>query len=145
MPSGRVMFGGAMLAVTAIACARAKPAGAVQVLDAWARPADSGATGGVYLVLKNTDTAALHITSFETPISTSTEAHETMMHGDVAAMDMKTELVIEKGATLTMKPGGTHLMLMHLTRPLTPREAVPVTLRFSDGRTFGVTAHVRTP
>lgn len=145
MARGGAVLGGAILAALAVACARAKPAGPVQVLDAWARPADSGATGGVYLVLKNTDTATLHITSFETPISTSTEAHETMLHGDMATMDIRTELVIAKGATLTMKPGGTHLMLMHLTRRLTRRDTVPVTLRFADGRVFVATAHVRTP
>ncbi len=142
---GCVLVVGALTIVLGAACARTPPAGPVQVLDAWARPADSGATGGVYLVLKNTDTAALHITSFETPVSTSTEAHETMMHGDMAAMDMRAELVIAQGATLTMKPGGTHLMLMHLTRPLTRQATVPVTLRFSDGRTFVAMAQVRTP
>jgi len=145
MSRGRVVLCSAILVVVAAVCAPTAPAGPVQVLDAWARPADSGATGGVYLVLKNTDTTTLHITSFETPVSTSAEAHETMMHGDMAAMDMRAELVIAQGATLTMKPGGTHLMLMHLTRPLTRRDTVPVTLRFSDGRTFVATAHVRTP
>lgn len=135
----------AILVVFLVACAGAKPDGPVQVLDAWARPADSGATGGVYLVLKNTDTVALHITSFETPVSRSTEAHETMMHGDMATMDMRADLIIAPGATLTMKPGGTHLMLMQLTRPLTRRDTVPVMMRFGDGRTFVATAHVRTP
>jgi copper(I)-binding protein len=44
-----------------------------------------------------------------------------------------------------MRPGGLHLMLVELARPLAVGDAVPLTLRTADGATIAVTARVRAP
>ena len=128
-----------------VSVASVSPSGPLRVDGAWARPADSGATGGVYLTLVNVDSITVHIAGFTSSAARQVEAHETMMHGDVARMDQRAELQLLPGATLTMKPGGTHVMLTDLTRALRVGDSVPLTLRLRDGRTVTVQARVQAP
>ncbi len=120
-------------------------AGPLRVDEAWARPADSGATGGMYLTLVNLDTTAVHIAGFASSAARHAEAHETMMHGDIAHMDQRAALQLAPGATLTMKPGGTHVMLIDLTRVLRVGDSVPLTVQLHDGRAVMLAALVRAP
>ncbi|WP_104990159.1 copper chaperone PCu(A)C [Deinococcus sp. NW-56] len=54
-------------------------------------------------------------------------------------------LTVPAGGQLALKPGGDHLMLMDLKRPLKPGERVPLVLVARDGRTLTVSATVRLP
>lgn len=54
-------------------------------------------------------------------------------------------LTVPAGGQLVLKPGGDHLMLMDLKRPLKPGERVPLLLVAPDGRTLTVSATVRLP
>lgn len=54
-------------------------------------------------------------------------------------------LTVPAGGQLVLKPGGDHLMLMDLKRPLKPGERVPLVLSARDGRTLTVSAPVRLP
>ncbi|MCP2015708.1 copper(I)-binding protein [Deinococcus sp. HSC-46F16] len=54
-------------------------------------------------------------------------------------------LTVPAGGQLILKPGGDHLMLMDLMRPLKPGERVPLVLVARDGRTLTVSATVRLP
>jgi periplasmic copper chaperone A len=44
--------------------------------------------------------------------------------------------VIPAGGMLTLKPGGSHVMFMDLTKPIKAGDMVPVTLITSDGGLF---------
>ncbi|MPY65203.1 copper chaperone PCu(A)C [Deinococcus sp. SDU3-2] len=54
-------------------------------------------------------------------------------------------LTVPAGGQLVLKPGGDHLMLMDLKRPLRLGERVPLVLVARDGRTLSVSATVRLP
>lgn len=105
----------------------------VVLRDGWARAADSGATGGAYLVLENRDTAAVTVRSVATAAAEAAEAHETMVHDGVAHMMPHASLTIAPGATLTMAPGGMHLMLQRLRRPLATGDTVALVLVLGRG------------
>jgi len=113
------------------------------VRDAWARPARKGATGAVYLTLDNVGGLPIRIAQMSTPVARAVEAHETTMHGGMAHMQPIAALNVPARGRLTMKPGGVHLMLVDLARPLAVGDKVALTLRTSDGATFMLTATVR--
>lgn len=65
------------------------------------------------------------------PISMVTQIHEMAMDGDVMKMrELADGLVIPAGETVSLKPGGYHVMFMDLTGPLTEGETIKVRLVF---------------
>jgi copper(I)-binding protein len=81
------------------------------------------------------------------PMSSDTMAKE-QMTGDTAmsgAMTMKEVESIElpKGETVELKPGGYHIMLMELVKPLEVGQKIKVTLTFENAEAITVEAEVR--
>jgi copper(I)-binding protein len=113
----------------------AKPAAFVEVQGAWVRatvPGQSG-TGGFMSLRSHT---ALQLVGFSTPVAGTAELHEMAMDGNVMRMRPVDGLELPAGQSVELKPGGHHLMLMALKRPLTAGSTVPLVLRFKapDGK-----------
>ena len=113
----------------------AKPATFVDVQGAWVRatvPGQSG-TGGFMSLRSHT---ALQLVGFSTPVAGAAELHEMAMDGNVMRMRPVDGLELPAGQSVELKPGGHHLMLMALKRPLTAGSSVPLVLRFKtpDGK-----------
>ena len=109
------------------------PRSAVQ--GAWVRatvPGQSG-TGGFMSLRSHT---ALQLVGFSTPVAGAAELHEMAMDGNVMRMRPVDGLELPAGQSVELKPGGHHLMLMALKRPLTAGSSVPLVLRFKapDGK-----------
>ncbi|MBP6774624.1 MAG: copper chaperone PCu(A)C [Gemmatimonadaceae bacterium] len=136
----------AVVAATAVACA-APPENhtPLQVRDAWVRAADSGATGAAYLTLANGDTVDIAITGWSSSAAVAAELHETMQHQGMVHMSARPAIVIARDSTLTMIPGGLHVMLIELRRALVVGDTVSLIATFADGRTLDVRAPVRAP
>jgi len=115
------------------------------VRGAWARTADSGATGGAYLTVVNNDSTATVLTGVASPVATSVEVHESMQHDGMTHMMPRTAVTIGARDSVVMAPGGLHVMLNQLTRALVAGDSVPLTLRFADGDSLRVSVPVRTP
>ena len=126
--------------------------------DAWARAADSGATGGAYVTMKNADSVSLTITDVSSDASPSASIHETMDMEGMSHMMARPSITIERDSTLRMTAGGLHVMLNDLSRAL--RAGDSLTLRFTlvrsgaqhdstsrgeSTRVVPVVVHVRTP
>lgn len=132
---------------------------AVEVSDVWARTtAPSQTSGAVYLTISAPDGDALMRASVPTDIAGKTELHETTSdgasHSDAMAMDeTKTQAMkgmkqvssihIPKGETVTLKPGGYHVMLLDLAAPIADGQKIPVTLTFEHAGTVEVEATAR--
>jgi periplasmic copper chaperone A len=56
------------------------------------------------------------------------------MEGDVMKMRQISGVDLPAGALVELKPGGYHLMLMDLKRPVLPGSTVPLTLIFKDAK-----------
>ncbi|MBU6366432.1 MAG: copper chaperone PCu(A)C [Gemmatimonadetes bacterium] len=119
--------------------------GPLRVRDGWARAADSGATGGAYLVLENRDSVAVSLAGVTTDAATAAEVHETMVHDGVAHMMPQDTVAIAPGATLTMAPGGLHLMLVGMRRAVAGGDTVDVVLRLVRGAGAPDSLPVRLP
>jgi periplasmic copper chaperone A len=119
--------------------------GVITATAAWCRPTPNGAQAGAcYLTLKAS--AGDRLTGVATPVSTATQIHEMAMVAGVMHMsEMAGGLPLPAGETVTLAPGGVHLMLVGLTAPLVVGQTVPLTLGFEKAPAMTVQAEVRLP
>ena len=114
---------------------------AVQVEQAWVRPSVPGQQGtGGYMKL--TAQRSLRLVRVSSPVAGVAEVHEMKMDGEVMTMRPVKALELPAGKTVELKPGGLHLMLMDLKRPLLAGSSVLLTLVLQDSR--GVESRVET-
>ncbi len=100
----------------------------VQVKDAWARPAVQGQSAtGAFMSLTSADGARL--VGASSSVAGVVEIHEMVMDGNVMKMRAVPGIDLPPGRSVELKPGGYHMMLMDLKRPLKLGERVPVELR----------------
>ncbi len=106
--------------------------GDIHVSDHWARAMLPGQkVGGGYVTLKNSGSADDRLVSVSTSATDRAEIHEMAVVDDVMRMrQLKDGLVIGAGETVTLKPGGFHMMFMAVEKPFVEGEMVPVTLVF---------------
>ena len=122
----------ALLLIASPALAHDYKLGALEIGDPWARATPPTApTGGGYLSVKNTGTAPDRLISISSPAAQTVQLHEMKMEGNVMRMrELDGPLEIKPGETVTLAPGGMHLMMMGLKAPLKQGEKVPLTLVF---------------
>jgi hypothetical protein len=142
----------AALVILAIAAICVGPASAQQVkagdlvLDhAWARATPGGAkVGGGYLTIENKGVALDKLIDGSSPAAGKVEVHEMAMRNGVMTMrPVKGGLSILAGQTVTLAPGGYHLMMTELKGPLKKGDKVPVTLNFEKAGKVEVTFDVQ--
>lgn len=122
------------LLFTLFALAAASPAlAAPQVQAAWSRPAGQGATGAGFMTLANPDAKPDALVAAQSPLAREVQIHQSSMKGGIASMQKAARVPVPAGGRVTFAPGGYHLMLMGLTKPLKAGDTVPVTLTFASG------------
>lgn len=86
---------------------------------------------GGFFTITNTGDSADRLVSVTSPIARQSQIHEMSMEGDVMKMRQLSDgLVIPAGESVTLSPGGYHLMFMGLSAPVKEGDLVPVTLTF---------------
>lgn len=93
--------------------------------------------GGAFLTITNTGTADDRLVSVATPVSDAPRLDQ-MKAGDGDTMRMAAlpdGLTIPAGETVTMAPGGFHIMLTRLKQPLVKGETLTLTLTFEKAGT----------
>jgi copper(I)-binding protein len=123
------LFAAAYAAMIALAAA-AEPS-AIVVTDAWARATPPGAkTGAAYVTVTNKGKEADKLVSATTPVAGEAQLHTTLTENGVMKMRPVSAIDLKPGASVTLKPGGMHLMLTDLKQPLKEGESFPVALTF---------------
>src|SRR5205085_2093471 len=93
-------------------------------------PRNAPVAGG-YLKITNAGTAPDRLVGGSTEVAKRFEIHEMKMDGGVMKMrELKDGVEIPPGATVELKPGSYHIMIMNLSRPLTKGERVKGSLTF---------------
>jgi hypothetical protein len=106
----------------------------VSVEQPWSRATPPGAKIGVgFMRLKNAGSAAARVVGASSPVAGRVEMHVTTRDGDVMRMRQVESFDVPAGGAFELKPGGAHLMLMDLQRPLQQGERVPLTLKLESG------------
>ncbi len=118
--------------LVAPASAQDGKAGDLVVTQAWSRATPGGAKiAGGYLTIENKGTAADRLIGVAADVAGKVEVHEMSMKNGIMTMrQLDKGLAIEPGKTVKFAPGGYHLMLMDLKRPLKQGDKLPVTLEF---------------
>jgi len=118
----------------AIAALAAQPAlsATISVTDAWARATMPGQpVSGAYMNIQSDADARL--ISASSPLIPQVEVHEMKMDGDMMRMREVKSIDLPKGKTVSLQPGGYHIMLMNLKKPITAGEIIPLALVIESG------------
>jgi len=111
----------------------------------WARATVPAAqVGAVYVALQNPGTESVRIVAASSPACRTTEIHDHVRldNGNVQMVAVPA-LDIAAGATVTLQPGGKHIMLIGLVAPLVEGETVAVTLTTASGATIAIAAPIK--
>jgi copper(I)-binding protein len=127
----------ALAALAALSLASAAQS-APTVEAAWTRPAAQGQTGAGFMTLKNPDAKPDALVAVASPLAKVVQVHQSSMSGGMASMKEVTRVAIPAGGSVTFAPGGYHLMLVGLTKPVKVGDKVPATLTFASGAWVGV-------
>jgi hypothetical protein len=107
----------------------------VNISSAWARSTVPGQGGtGVFMTLVSKDGGKL--VGAGSPVAGVVELHEMAMDNNVMKMRAIPALDLPAGREVQLKPGGYHVMLLDLRRPLKVGEKVQIELRLEtrDGK-----------
>jgi copper(I)-binding protein len=119
-------------------------AGDIVIEKPWARATPKGAeVGGAYLTIRNTGAAADRLTGGTADFG-KLEIHEMSMAGGVMKMRELTDgLVVPAHGSVTLSPGGYHIMFTGLKQPLVKGAAAKATLTFEHAGAVAVEFPVR--
>lgn len=110
--------------------------------DGWAKATGTEMTG-VFGTITNPGDTDLHLIGVDSDLGGSAELHETVPGGSGMMMQEREDgFVIPAGGELVLEPGGNHIMLMELGRPITTGQQITLTLEF-DGAEQDVTVSAR--
>jgi len=99
----------------------------VTVSQAWVRATVPGQkVAAAYMELTSAKEATL--VSAASPLAEVTEVHEMRMEDGVMKMRAAERIALPAGKTVRLEPGGYHVMLMGLPKPLKAGDTVPITL-----------------
>jgi periplasmic copper chaperone A len=120
------------IAVAACLAAQASWAANINVSEAWARATMPGQpVSGAYMQIRSDADARL--VGVSSPAVPRVEVHEMKMDGDVMRMREVKAIELPKGKTVSLQPGGFHIMLMNLQKPIATGDVIPLTLVVESG------------
>jgi copper(I)-binding protein len=103
----------------------------VKITDSWVRENAPGqSVGAAYMTLTSPQDSTFVYA--ETPAAGSVEIHSMNMENGVMKMRMLEELTLKAGKPEKLAPGGFHLMLFDLKKPLKAGENTTFKLCFKD-------------
>ncbi len=116
----------------------------IHVMDPWAREVPPNMTTSAgFLTMMNKGTVDHKLVAAESPVTGMVELHTHINDNGVMRMRPVKEMPVPAGGTTELRPGGLHLMLMQLKRPLKAGEKIDITLVFEDGSKKQIQAEVR--
>ncbi len=129
-------------------CAPAAPQPAIQVSNAVIMASnkmmggmDDGQAYAAYMQIKNTTAADDQLLSVSSTVADA-ELHETTVQNDVASMQQVESINIPAGASVELKSGALHIMLMNANQDLKIGDTVSLTLKFKNAGEVIVSAVV---
>lgn len=115
----------------------------VHATEAWSRfTAPSVPTGVVFMQLHNSGKQADALVSASSPVAKKVEIHNHVNDKGVMRMREVAKIDVAAGQSVSLQPGGYHLMLMGLKQPLQLKQTFPVSLKYQSGRSEQITVTV---
>ena len=121
----------------------ASAASKITIESAWAKPSANN-VGAAYLIIKNEGTQDDRLLSATSTVSPKVQVHEVVTTGMTQKMqELPDGLMVPAGASVELKPGGYHIMMMELVNPLAAGDTVSLTLKFEQAGSIDVQAPVK--
>jgi copper(I)-binding protein len=138
-------FSSPLLAAALLASVSMATQGAeVEIGDPYARAVPPGQpNSAVFMSLENRSDQDQALVAAESDVSEIVELHTHVEEGGMMRMRQVEKIEVPAGETVTLKPGGLHVMLIGLQQALEPGQTIDLTLVFEDGSRMPVQAPVR--
>ena len=105
----------------------------IEIVDPYARAVPPGQPNSAsFMSLTNKGEQATALVAAESDVAKAAELHNHIMDGEVMRMRRVDQIDLPAGETVTLEPGGLHIMLIGLARQLAPEEQIELTLIFAD-------------
>ncbi len=105
------------------------PIDAPVISNVWIKATIPGSNvSAAYLRIKSAK--AVRLVKAETPVAGIAELHSMNMKDGVMEMKAEDAFTVPAGNAIELKPGGMHIMLMQVARPINVGDKVPLTLTF---------------
>lgn len=131
----------ALCAAASVYAADAK-IGNLSIDDVWARTGQPGQVSAAFMEVKNKG-AADKLISAHCDCAKATELHTMTMADGKMIMAQVPSMDVPANGELKLKPGGYHVMLINLTRPLAAGETLPIKLKFEKAGEVTVQAKIK--
>ncbi|SEF69290.1 copper chaperone PCu(A)C [Marinobacterium lutimaris] len=106
----------------------------VSINDAYARAVPPGQpNSAAFMQITNKGDAALTLTGATTSVAGVAELHTHIQDEGVMRMRRIDGIELPAGESVSLKPGGLHVMLIGLEKNLAAGDKIDLTLEFSDG------------
>jgi periplasmic copper chaperone A len=114
--------------------------GSIHIAQPWARATPKGATAAAgYMTITNKGTSPDRVNCVSSDASAQCQIHTmTMDNGVMKMRPVEGGLEIKPGETVTLKPGGLHVMFIDLKHPFVQGKTVEATLKFDNAGTIEV-------
>ncbi|MTH96117.1 copper chaperone PCu(A)C [Roseibium sp. RKSG952] len=129
-----VLAGAAVLATLSIAQADPVTHGDLAIENTWTRATPPRAkAGGGFATITNSGSSADRLVGVSSPVTGRVEIHEMAVEDGIMKMrELENGIEIPAGETVSLEPGGLHIMFMGLTEGFEEGTAIPVTLTFEN-------------
>jgi len=114
--------------------------GSIHISTPWARATPKGAASGAgYMTITNRGTKPDAVSCVSDDASAQCQIHTMTLEGGVMKMrPVEGGLEIKPGETVTLQPGGYHIMFVNLKHGLEQGQSVKATLKFEHAGTVDV-------
>ncbi len=116
----------------------------ITVDKVWARPSIGAANSSAAYFTVTDAGSPDRLVGVSTPAAALAELHESIDDHGVMKMRGIAGVALEPGKPVNFAPGGYHVMLMGLTKPLKAGDSFPLTLRFEHAAPITVAVTVQT-
>lgn len=132
------------LIASALLCASTLFASSIEIKDAYVRATPPGLpNSAAFMKVQNTSTQDINIVKASSTIAKFVELHTHDMKNGVMKMYQVPKITVPKNGEVTLQPGGFHVMLIGLFKPLKKGEKVTFTLELANGETKTITAPIK--
>ncbi|MEA3639342.1 MAG: copper chaperone PCu(A)C [Lamprobacter sp.] len=106
----------------------------IAIADAYARAVPPGQpNSAAFMTLTNAGEQDRALITGESDAAEVVELHRHRMEDGMMRMRQVEQIALPAGETVTLAPGGLHVMLIGLTKTLAPGDQIELTLGFDDG------------
>ena len=130
------------LALLLVAACQQNESPKIGVDDAWARATGPGQAAAVYASINNDGDEPDRLLSVTTDSAAMAMIHEGRTEDGIARMRMLHSLEIPARSSVQLAPGGHHIMLENLSRPLAAGHQIQLSMKFERSGTIEVPVRV---